>query len=167
MEETTLSEAFNKFKPYPFIFVISVDKEDKPSGMVAAWFMKCSKDPPLFAVSLSKKGHTHKLIRESKEFVVAIPNKELEKEVLVFGTTHGNEVDKFKETGIETKKAQHIKSPLIKEATINLECKLEKEVDAGDHILFIGRILVSYIDDDKKMLFQVDKVDGKRFFEEF
>jgi len=167
VKEIPISTAFSKFKPENVVFVISVDKNNKPSGMVAGWNMKCSFDPPLFAVSLQKVGHTHKLIRESKEFVIAVPNKELEKELLFFGTTSGKEVDKFKETGIKTEKAKYIKSPLIKDATINFECKLEREVDSGDHIIFIGRALASYINEGKKVLLNVGTSEGKRVFKEF
>ncbi|MCK5629775.1 MAG: flavin reductase family protein, partial [Nanoarchaeota archaeon] len=124
-------------------------------------------EPPLFAVSLSKKGYTHKLIQQSKEFVIAVPNKELEESLLLFGSKHGNEFDKFAESKIETAKAEFIKSPLIKNATINFECELFKEVDSGDHIIFIGKIVASYLDKDKKVLLNMKKADGKRVFEEF
>ncbi len=167
MEGVSVKEAFGRFKPESCVFVISVDENSNPSGMIAGWNMKCSANPPLFAVALSKKGHTHKLIRQSREFVVAVPNKELEKDVIRFGETHGNDVDKFAETGIETEKAKFLKSPLIKNATVNFECKLEKEVDSGDHIIFIGEIVAAYTNKDKKVLFNVKKVDGKRIFEEY
>lgn len=166
MEKVSVEDSFNKFKPESTVFVISVDSEGKPNGMIAGWNMKCSSEPPLFAVSLSKKGNTHKLIRQSKEFVVAVPNKELEDEVRFFGSTHGNKINKFDKTKIEIEKAKFIKSPLIKKATINFECKLEKEINAGDHIIFIGRILTSYINKDKKVLFNIKKIDGKRIFGE-
>lgn len=166
MEKGSVEDSFNKFKPESMVFVISVDSEGKPNGMIAGWNMKCSSEPPLFAVSLSKKGNTHKLIRQSKEFVVAVPNKELEDEVRFFGSTHGNKINKFDKTKIEIEKAKFIKSPLIKKATINFECKLEKEINAGDHIIFIGRILTSYINKDKKVLFNIKKIDGKRIFGE-
>ena len=154
-------------RPYSCVFVISVDKNGKPSGMVAGWNTKCSYNPPLFAVVLSKEGYTHKLIHQSKEFVIAIPNKKLEKAVEFFGTTHGNEVNKFKETGIRTLKAKYIKSPLLKDATINLECKLHKEVNIGNHIMFIGKILASYINPKRKILMVYKKVRGKRIYKEF
>ena len=167
MEKISIKESFDKFKPESCVFVISVDKNGKPSGMIAGWNMKCSGEPPLFAVSLSKKGYTHKLIRKSREFVIAVPNKEQEEALVLFGSTHGNEVDKFAETRIETEKAEFIKSPLLKNATVNFECELFKEVDSGDHFIFIGKILASYINIDKKVLFNVKKVGDKRIFEEF
>lgn len=167
MKKVSLKEGFDRFRPEICAFVISSDKDGKPSGMIAAWNMKCSIDPPLFAVSLSKKGYTHKLVRESGEFVVAVPDKKLEKELLFFGSTHGDEVDKFAESGVETDKAEFVQSPLLKDATINFECEVFSEADAGDHIVFIGKILASYVNEDGKILLSTGRVDGKRVFEEF
>jgi len=62
MIQISASEAFNKFKPESCVFVLSIDENNKPSGMIAGWNMKCSSNPPLFAVALSKKGNTQKLI---------------------------------------------------------------------------------------------------------
>ena len=167
MNETDINNALEILKPENCCFIISIDTDGRPSGMVNTWHMKCSREPALFAVSLFKTGYTHKLIRQSKEFVVAAANKELEKEVLFFGSTHGDKVDKFKETGIETAKAKFIKTPLIKGATVNFECVLEQEIDAGDHIIFIGKILNAYVNPEKKVLLSFGKIDGKRVFEEF
>ena len=166
MEKVTVKEAFDKFKPESCVFVISVDRDGNPGGMIAGWNMKCSLRPPLFAVSLSKKGHTHKLIRQSKEFVVAVPSKELEKEVKFFGSEHGNKVNKFKETKVETAQAKFVKSPLLEKATVNFECRLEQEVDSGDHVIFIGRVLASYVNKDQKVLFNMKYVNNERVFQE-
>ena len=167
MEKVSIKKSFDKFKPESCVFVISVNNKGKPNGMIAGWQMKCSMEPPLFAVALSKKGYTHKLIQESKEFVIAVPNKELEEALLFFGSAHGNEIDKFAESKIETAKAEFVKSPLIAKATINFECELYKEIDSGDHIIFIGKILACYINEDKKILLNMKKINNHRIFEEF
>ena len=168
MRNVSIEKAFRQFNPENVVFVISYDKKNKrPSGMVAGWNMKCSSEPYLFAIALWKKGYTHKLIRESKEFVIAIPNKKIEKAIEVFGTTHGNKIDKFKKTGLQVLPAKHIKPPLLADATINLECRLEKEVNAGNHIIFIGKVLAAYADSKKKVLLNMGRVNGKRVFREF
>ena len=69
----------------------------------------------------------------------------MEKEVEVFGNTHGNTVDKFESTGIETTPAAKVRSPLLSKATVNFECTLVEEVDSGDHIIFLGEIVASHI----------------------
>lgn len=166
MKEISTEEAFDRFKPESCVFVISADRTGKPNG-IAGWNMKCSSDPAMLAVALWNGGNTHRLIRESKEFVVAVPNKRLQREVEYFGSTHGNTVDKFAETKLATEKSKFIVSPLIKDATINFECRYEKEIEVGDHIIFIGRVLASYHNPGKKVLLNMRKVAGKRVFEEF
>ena len=167
MEKIELEEAYNLLKPEVFVFVISIDAANKPSGMIAAWCMRCSANPPLYAVALSKKGNTQNLIRKSKEFVIALPNKSLEKEVELFGSTHGDQINKFAKTKLETEKARYITSPLISKATLNLECKLENEVDAGDHVLFIGKILTAHKGTEDGILLNMRKKNKKRIFQEF
>ncbi|MEM4259692.1 MAG: flavin reductase family protein [Candidatus Woesearchaeota archaeon] len=167
MEEVAVTEAFEKLKPEIYVFVISVDKEGKPNGTVTKCFMKCSNEPRMLAISLAKEGNTYNLIAQSKEFIVAVPNKELEPELDFFGTMKGAEIDKFKATKIKTEPARTIKSPLISDATINFECRLESQLDAGDHIILFGRVLASYINKDKKVLLCIRKDEGKRIFEEF
>lgn len=167
MEKVSFKESFSKFKPESCVFVITVDNKGKPYGMVAGWNMKCANDPPMIAVALSKKGYTQSLIKHSKEFVIAVPNKELEETVTFFGSNHGNEVDKFARTKVQTQKAEFVRSPLLSLATVNFECRLHKDLDLGSHTIFIGEVLASYIDADKKVLLNMKKVDGRRVFEEF
>jgi len=99
--------------------------------------------------------------------VVAVPNKSLEQPLLFFGSHHGNEVDKFKETNIETMKASKTKTPLLKDATINMECELTQEIETGDHYIFVGEVVVAHINPDKKVLLNMKKIDNKRVFGEF
>lgn len=166
MEEISPDKVFDEFKPENVIFVLSVDKNGKPNGMVAGWSMKCSFKPRLFAVSLWEKGYTHKLIHQSKEFVVAVPNKKLERFIEVFGNLHGDKVDKFKRTGITTVPAKHLKTPLLPDATINMECKLVKELKAGDHYIFVGEVIAAHIKKGK-ILLNMGKVENKRVFKEY
>ena len=62
---------------------------------------------------------------------------------------------------------EFLKSPLIKNATINLECKLHKEVDVGDHYMFIGEVIAAHYNEGKKVLLNMKKINGARIFEEF
>lgn len=168
MKPVSVSNAFDIFKPENVVFVISYDrKNNRPSGMVAGWSMKCSSKPKLFSVALWEKGYTHKLIRDTKEFVIAVPNKSLEKALNLFGTRHGNKIDKFKVTKIATQKAKFINVPLLSEATINMECRLEKELITGDHVIFVGKVLAAYRNEGKKVLLNMGRRDKKRVFQEF
>jgi len=168
MKQITTSSALKKLKPERVVFVLSYDrKNNRPSGMICGWSSICSSDPNMMVVALWKKGYTHKLVQDTKEFVVAIPNKGMEEAIHIFGENHGDKVNKFKLSKVHTSEARFVKIPLLSDATMNFECKLEKEVDSGDHILFIGKVVSSWISDNKKVLINMGKKDNKRVFEEF
>jgi len=166
MKQIETEKAFALYKPEVCSFIISVDKTGKPSGMVAGWNMKCSLNPPCFAVSISKSAYTYTLIQESKEFVVAVGNKKMEEAVLFFWENHGNKVDKFRKTGIKTRKSQFIQAPILEDASLNFECKLLKKIDVGDHTIFIGEVLCAYENNGEKVLIDMRRKNGARVFKE-
>jgi len=166
MKEISAVDAFAKLKPEMVVFVISVDEKNKPNGMIVARCLKCSRDPPLMAVTISKKANTYQLIKKSKEFVISIANEDLVKYIEVFGLESGRDVDKFEKTKIETEPAKVIKTPLLKEATINLECKFEKEMETGSSFVVIGRVVAVHINEGKKILFNYGKGYGDYIFKE-
>jgi len=43
--------------------------------------------------------------------------------------------------------ARKVQAPIIKECAAHLECKLQKKVTAGDHTVFIGRVVASYVNE--------------------
>lgn len=167
MQRISPEQALDRLRPLSCVYVISINKQGKPSGMIASWVIQTSFDPPLIAVSIGKTRFTYNLIKESKEFVIAVPNEKLKEAIRVFGLKSGANIDKFKETNLKTKKAKFIKSPLLTDATINYECKLLKRVDTGDHSIFIGEVVASWINEGRKILMNMGKVNGKRVFKEF
>jgi flavin reductase (DIM6/NTAB) family NADH-FMN oxidoreductase RutF len=166
MEEISSSDAFHAYRPEVVVFVLSVDGKGRPNGMVAAWNMKCSDEPPLLAVAAEKNTNTHRLIEESNEFVIAVPSKALEKDILYFGSVSGENVDKIKKSKIKTTPSKHIKTPLLADAALNFECRLRSSADAGECTIFIGIVLASHCDPQRKVLFYKGAKDGKRVFEE-
>ncbi len=152
MKQISPKEALNRFMPLPCVFVISIDKKGKPSGMIASWVMQTSFNPSILAVAIGKAKFTYQLIKESQEFVIAIPNKKLEPAVLFFGTKSGRNYDKFQETGLKTTRGKFVKSPLLLDATLNYECQVVKEIDSGDHVIFLGKVVASWLNEKKKVL---------------
>ena len=168
LKETDIQKTLSAFKPENFVFVVSIDKNNKPSGMVVAWKTRISGTPPLYALALGKSSNTYKLIKKSKEFVIAVPNKDLKAAIEIFGYHHGTEIDKFKESKLETIPSKHLKTPLIKEATICYECKLVKTINTGSCNLVIGEVVAAHHNKNKKILLVTGKnKNGERIFKEF
>ena len=88
--------------------------------------------PPALGISLKKDRYTLKLIRETQEFAVNIPDSKKFVQVDYCGITNGKRCDKFKDTGFTRIDSSKIKVPIIKECPLNIECKVIKEVDMND-----------------------------------
>lgn len=160
-----IPKIMRRHKIEPCAFILSIDKEGKPNGMIAGWNTKVSYDPPMIAVAVSKRKNTQRLIHESKEFVVASPSPELREAVEYFGSVSGTDVDKFKETGVKILPATKIKTPLLADARVNFECKLHSFTEPGDHYIFIGEIVAAHYDEKKKQLFYAGRDEqGNRVF---
>ncbi len=138
----------------------SPGKEIKDNIMTLAWHMPVSFDPPLYAISIGKERYSLNLIKESNVFVVNFMPFELKKEVLFCGRNSGEHIDKFEETGLEKEEAERIDCCRIKQALGCLECEVVNQIEAGDHVIIVGKVLNIKENKKGKRIFQVK---GDRF----
>lgn len=124
------------------VILVSSAFEKRANIITLAWSMPLSHKPPLMAISITKKRFSYDLIKKSGEFAVNIPGIDLFDEMYYCGTHSGRDVDKFKETDLTAVRANKLThTPLIKECIGHLECRLNYEKEAGDHVLIIGDIV--------------------------
>jgi flavin reductase (DIM6/NTAB) family NADH-FMN oxidoreductase RutF len=148
LKEATFSAAMRRKYPEWVTFVITVDEKGIPDVMVAGWAMVASHNPPHFAISVAHTRHTHTLIRQQREFGIAFPGPDMAEAVRYTGTVSGRDVaDKFERSGLEAVAAKTIKPPLLAGCPINLECQLVGELEAGDHTIFLGRVVAAHVDE--------------------
>ncbi len=114
--------------------------------MAADWSTPVSFDPFMVAVSIGKTRHSLELISKSGEFVLSAVPLSLKENAMYAGTHCGREEDKFKQGGIARDKAWKVNAPLLRDAVANFECKVKSEVDAGDHVLFVGEVVEAHVD---------------------
>jgi flavin reductase (DIM6/NTAB) family NADH-FMN oxidoreductase RutF len=139
-----LSSSYRLLHPMHTVLVSCVSKTGKPNIITLAWAMPTSINPPLVAISIAPKRHSHTLIEETKEFVVNIPTTKILKETLFCGRRSGRNYNKFKEAGLTPSPAKKVKPPIIKECIAHLECKLHRQFSTGDHTIFVGEIVEAY-----------------------
>ncbi len=113
----------------------------------SSFCMPVSKEPPLIACALGKKCYSRELIESTEEFVVNVPKAELKAKIYYCGFNSGRKVDKFKETGLTPKKARTVRAPIIDECIAHIECKVKREIETGDKIVFIGEAIEAYADE--------------------
>lgn len=143
-----LSTAYRLLHPKLTVLLTCADKMGKANIITLAWTMPVSVNPPLLVVSIAPRRYSHKSIKETKEFVVNIPTMKLVKQALFCGRKSGRDMDKFKETKLTPLLAKTVKAPIIKECVAHLECKLYKQIPAGDHTLFIGETQTAYANEN-------------------
>ena len=129
--------------------------EGKDNVMTLDWHTPLSFQPMMYAVSIGKTRYSLELVRKSKVFVVNFVPKELEKAVLYCGRYSGRNIEKFKEAGLKKEEAETIDCPRISGALGYLECQVEKEIEVGDHILFIAKVTKANLKKEGKRLFHL------------
>ena len=134
--------------PYNGTLVSCQGKSGPPNALAIAWVMPVSVNPPMLVFAIRKDRYSYKLLEEAKEFVVNIAGFDLADRVLYFGRRSGKDVDKFKATGLTTRKAKKVGAPIVSECVAHVECRLADIIPKGDHALVIGEVLASYVRKD-------------------
>jgi len=134
--------------PRMTVLVTCVDKRGKPNIITLAWTMPTSFKPPLVAISVGHKRFSHQLIGETKEWVINVPPWKLLKKVELCGIRSGRVIDKFSLAGLTALPSERVRPPRIKECIAHLECRLQNEIRAGDHTIFVGEVVAASVDED-------------------
>ena len=153
-------QAFGYRMPEEIVMVVSQGSNGPANIMVAGWFMPAGGDPDSLAVAIAKERYTHKLIMETKQFVIAFPGENLEKEMIFCGTKSGRDFDKFKETKLTARPSKKVKPPLIDECIINFECEMTHAVEVGTHTIFVGKIVNAWEHENAKSMRKLYTLGG-------
>lgn len=124
-----------------------------PNIMACEWTHHVSYSPGLIAVCIGFDSTTNANIKKTKEFGVSLCSVEQSVLSSIAGSSSGKETDKIKaleEMGFKFYKAKKIAAPMVKDAALNVECKLFKEIVLGDHTMFVGEAVA--VDSGKEPL---------------
>ncbi len=150
------SDAIKTKYPEQVVIAIAKDKNGKANPVTLGWTMIVSGTPPMMAIAVAKKHYSIETINHSKCFTIAFPSSEMSDAALFFGSKSGRDADKFAEFDCSTEPAKSIDSVLLADAVANFECTLESQMPAGDHIIFVGKVVCSHINTEpKKRLYTI------------
>jgi flavin reductase (DIM6/NTAB) family NADH-FMN oxidoreductase RutF len=123
------------------------------NAITLAWHSPLSFEPKLYGIVVGKKRFSYKLIKESKVFVVNFMKYEQKDAALHYGRTTGQSTDKFADNPEIKEDCDTIDCFRLKNAVGFMECELIDEIEAGDHVMFIGKIQNERLNEESKRLF--------------
>jgi flavin reductase (DIM6/NTAB) family NADH-FMN oxidoreductase RutF len=117
------------------VAVVTVDLDGERLGLTVSSLASASLEPPLVSLSISRQAALHELLRAAGGFGVSLlagPQEALAQHfargVPPIALWHG----------VEAREGR--RGPLLEGAVGWLECRLEGELAAGDHTVFLGLV---------------------------
>jgi flavin reductase ActVB len=134
------------------VVMVTCRLDGKPWGLTISACCSISVEPPLFMISLSSGTVSAGAISSSGSFGVSILG-----ESLLAAAHHGSRrgAPKFVDHLCDEREdEQPQRTPAIAGALAHLECRVTKEIVAGDHTLYVGRVEgVDLRSNDKPLLY--------------
>ena len=130
--------------PRPVYLITTSDPDGVTNVASVAWVTPLSHTPPLVGLSVRPASRTATLTAGSGEFVVNVVDVSMSPAVRYCGSAANSGTDKADALGLELVRAEQVAPPRLGAAFGWLECRVEQCIEAGDHVLFIARVLVAH-----------------------
>ncbi len=128
------------------VAIIAGQHEGQPVGLTVQSFTSLSLDPPLVSFAVGRGSSTWPKLRDSGSFSANILAEDQEALCRTFATSGA---DKFAGVGWRPGVTG---SPLLDDVLGWVECRIDVEHDAGDHILVIGHVIDLALEREAKPL---------------
>lgn len=112
------------------VAVVTYESEGRPRGVTVNSFTSVSIDPPLILVSIAREARAASGLHGSPSVVNVLAADQLDLARHFAG---------HPQCGLEIRWSHH-RPPRLRGAAAWIECQPYAEVEAGDHILFLGRV---------------------------
>ncbi len=131
------------------VTVVTARAGDQIHGMTVSDFSGVSLDPPLALVCAAKNSVTTGLIEKGRCFGVNV----LKSNQDAVSNRFASKKDEFKRfDGVETFEGT-TGAPLLRDALVNLDCRVIAIHEAGDHVLCVGEIEQVQVNEGEPLVF--------------
>jgi flavin reductase (DIM6/NTAB) family NADH-FMN oxidoreductase RutF len=127
--------------PLPVVMASCGDIEGDMNIITLAWVGTASSEPATIAIGVRPTRYSWGLIQRYGDFVINLPDASQVEALQYCGTVSGRNEDKFEKTGFTAVRADAVRSPIIAECPVNIECKVKDRISLGSHDLFLGEVV--------------------------
>ena len=121
--------------PTGVTIVTTLDNDGQPKGLTSNAVCSVSAEPPLLLVCVDKRSQTLPALQHSRRFVVNYLSAGRDELANLFAS---KEPDKFAD--VAWRQARNGMPLLHEDSLAHAECSIVQEIDAGDHIVFLGQV---------------------------
>jgi flavin reductase (DIM6/NTAB) family NADH-FMN oxidoreductase RutF len=146
--------------PLPAVMVSCGSSPEEYNILTVSWTGTICTDPAMCYISVRPSRHSYGIIKKNSEYVINLTTAELAYATDWCGVKSGKDFDKFSEMKLTPATASKIKSVMIKESPVNIECVVKEIKELGTHHMFISEIVAVNADrkyfDEKTGLFSLN-----------
>lgn len=124
--------------PRPIAFASTVDAQGNVNLSPFSFFNVFGANPPIVIFSPARNGRTNTNkdtfdnVKETKECVINIVNYPMVEQMSLASTAYEKGVNEFVKAGFTELPSEIVKPPRVKEAPVQLECKVLQIIETGD-----------------------------------
>ncbi|AKN32651.1 flavin reductase [Clostridium carboxidivorans P7] len=134
--------------PVPSVLITSQNKEGKTNVFTVGWIGTACTKPPMITAAIRPERLSYEYIKETGEFVVNLPSKDMVKAVDFCGVRSGKNIDKIEHCNLTLEQSEKVKVPSIKQCPVSLECKVKTITPLGSHDLFLAEVLAIHVEEN-------------------
>jgi len=134
--------------PLPAVMVSCGIEEQDLNIITISWTGTINTNPAMLYISIRPSRLSYDIIKKTEEFVLNLTNKNLAYAADWCGVKSGRDFDKFKEMKLTPEASNIIKTPMIAEAPISIECKVTQIIPLGTHDMFLAKVVAVNADEN-------------------
>jgi flavin reductase (DIM6/NTAB) family NADH-FMN oxidoreductase RutF len=131
------------------VTIVTTRSGEQTHGMTVSDFSGASLDPPLVTICCNRDSITTRLIAEGGCFAVNVLAADQQDLSNRFAS---KKTESVRFEGLDCSKAT-TGAPLIPGAVTQIDCTLEATFDAGDHVIYLGRVEYVNVEDREPLLY--------------
>jgi flavin reductase (DIM6/NTAB) family NADH-FMN oxidoreductase RutF len=120
------------------LFIVTARYGRNETGMLGSWVQQCSFDPPQITTAFAKDRWLLDWLTEGAPFAINVLGEGQKQLIAHFGKGFDRGEKAFE--GIEVSRNGE-SAPVLAAAHAFLDCRVVRQVPAGDHVLVLGRIV--------------------------
>ena len=101
MRQLDVADALNYLYPQPLAFLSVAAPDGTRNAMAVGWLMQASFEPPIFAVAVSPKNYTHRMVEQTEAFVLSFAGEGQTDLINKLGSVSSGGTDKLTQAHVE------------------------------------------------------------------